>query len=921
MNPKAAITDNPTLSGAKFRQGHKATVVGILGARAPEVHSRGSRFYNVDRWTARVFTREMCLWAKQNPQCIPTPGVVAAWVRAANNEVVPKREIVIANTPDTLTTRTAMALMGGAYHEAFHTHLSCLRSLSEKEMVALVIPRWAKVPDWSKFHGMLQNWSNVIEDIRIERRGREEFPGCEVKLHDLQDLILGMEHDPKFVGGRTHDGKSPARGALSIILCTFRDVGLGYNTPLQRDALAAYRQENEKAVEFVIGRGKGNPGPLMALLKEAISLPRSDDTGCLRLAMEVIGHLYDQSSEEDPANDPNNPQHQPGAGQKSQCPKCGAPGSKLVIRPKANGNGGKVQGVGILTCSVCGHQEEVLLQNQKGSGKSGDPRDTPKFEGFDKPEKPSKPEKGQGAGQPGEEEDEDTSEADGEGKSGKDKADSEKESPGSGKGKSGKDKSKGKGKDKPSKSDSDEDEDGEGSGADGDGDGEGSEESDDGEGSEDGGEEDGEGGEEDGKGDEDGNGGEEDDTEGEGSQGDSDDAEGSGYKVPDEEGTDEGFNQGDNKSNTDADVKDQSAPGGGHNFEEGLLGNDWSDLTNEALTGTVKALDANSALEGAVAEEEAQALKEAGGVKTGEALWKPYDPALDEVLPVQPSHSGKDHDADLADRIYSSVRTESSYLRSRFRQIIRAMEMTSTVHGTPKGRRLSSRFLVDSKVAIMSGQMPKRAYKQVDEQLDTSLAAAIVLDQSGSMCGLLRDATRILCAITEPLDALGCPVQVSGFRDGCYYGGSREGILGGNYHRTESITHDVFKAFHEPLRTVKWRFANTRATGGTPMADGVQFGLQALNHRTEGHRILFVVTDGQPNGGHMPIIRRQLRLAKEAGIHVVGVGIGSGAQYVKQVFPDSVWSNQVSELPAALIAKLNQIIDKQVTKRGARMAG
>ena len=870
-----AIPENPTLSGTKFRMGHKATVVGILGTKAPEVHSRGTRFYNVDRWTARVFVREMCKWAQENPQCIPTPGVIGAWVRAANNEPVPRREIVIANTPDTLPLRTAMALMGGAYHEAFHTYFSCLRPLKVDEMVALVIPRWARVPDWSHFYGMLQTWSNIIEDIHIERRGREEFPGCEVKLHDLQDLILGMERDPKFIGGRTHDGNSPTRGALSLIMCTFRDVGLSYNTPTQQEALASYRQEDERAVEFVIGRGKGNPGPLTHPLKEAIGMDRTDDLGCVRIAMEVVGILFDNSSQEDPANDPNNSQHQPGAAQKPQCPKCGAPGSKLVIRPKANGNGGKVQGIGILTCSVCGHQEEVPLQPPKQGGKGQKlDLDIPKFKGFDKPEE--KPEKGAGKGDKSDKT-ESTKEKDGEAAEGESTKEKDGEADEGGEGEA-----------------AESDELGEGEGE-----GEGDKVTEGGEGDE---------GESEGGG----------DSESETSEDDSED-DPSGYREPSEEGRDEGFSLGDNQANTDADVADQSAAGGGHTFEDGtLLGNDWSDLTDAVLMAgnkEPKLLDNNTALDGAVAEEEARNLKTEGGVEVGEALWQPYDPTQDEVLFVQPSWKGKEADTDLADKLYASVRTEASYLRSRFRQIIRAMEMTSTIHGMPRGRRLSGRFLVDSKVTLMGGQMPRRAYKQTDEQTDTSLVAAVVLDQSGSMLGLLRDATRIMCAISEPLDALGCPVQVSGFRDGRCYSGDASGIRGGCYHRTESITHDVFKAFHEPLRAVRWRFANTRAVGGTPMADGVQFGLKALSPRTEGHRILFVVTDGQPNGGHMPIIRRQLRLAKVAGIHVVGVGIGHEARYVAGVFPDSVWT------PAALIAKLNQIVDKRGSVRGVKYAG
>ena len=882
MQPIDPTTNNPTVSGAKFRQGHQATVVGVLGNRAPEVHSRGSQFYNKDRWTLRAFVAEMCKWAKENPQCIPTPGVITAWVRAANSAPQPKREIVIANTPDVLQLRTAMALMGGAYHEAFHTHYSCLRPLKVDEMVQMVIPRWAKVPDWSKFHNLLQVWNNVIEDIRIERRGREEFPGCEVKMYDLQDLILGMEKDPKFTGGRSHDGKSPARGALSLIMCTFRDVGLGYNTPTQRDALDAYRAEDEKAVEFVIGKGKGNPGPLTHLLKESIAMTREDDIGCVRVAMDVIGLLYDNSSEQDPANDPNNQQHQPGEGQKPACPKCGAPGSKLVIRPKANGNGGKVQGIGILTCTVCGFQEEVpLTPPQKGQkGQKLDPEDTPKFEGFDKPEKGGKPEKGE----KGKDDSEDDSE---EGEGDESEGDDSEEGEGKVKAKKGE-----VGEDGEDAEDAEGDGDSEGEGEDGDSEGEGEDEGDDSS--------------------EPGEGGTESDS-------------GGGYKIPDEDGRDEGFNEGDNKSNTDADAKDQSAAGGGHSFEGGALeGNDWSDLADGALRDANKApklLDNNTALEGAVAEDEAIALKAEGGVKTGEGQWKPFDPTTDTVKLVEPSNKGRDHDKAQADRIYDSVRTEASFLRSRLRQIIRAMEMTSTIHGMPKGRHLSGRFLVDSKVSLMGGVMPRRAYKQTEEQIDTSLAAAVVLDQSGSMAGLLRDATKIMCAITEPLDALGCPVQVSGFRDGGFHQGDDDGVRDGHYHRAGNIHHDVFKAFHEPLRAVLWRFANTRATGGTPMADGVQFGLSALSTRKEGHRILFIVTDGQPNGGHMPIIRRQLRLAQEAGIHVVGVGIGREARYVKQVFPDFVCTDQVSDMPAALIAKLNQIIDIRSAKRGVQYAG
>ena len=236
----AAELGNPTLRGSVYRGTHKLAVIGVLGDRAPKVSSRGNQFFNVDRWTVRVFVREMCKWAQGNAQCVPTRKEVDKWVRAANLERVPNREIVIDQTPDKLTLRTALALTGGAYHEAFHTYYSCLRSLSTDEMAAIVLPRWAKVPDWSKFYVLLQEWSNIIEDILIERWGRVEFPGSLMKLHDLQDFILKQEGQG-VAGTKAHSGGKSTRSALSIITATFRDVGLGYNTTTQREALEKYR--------------------------------------------------------------------------------------------------------------------------------------------------------------------------------------------------------------------------------------------------------------------------------------------------------------------------------------------------------------------------------------------------------------------------------------------------------------------------------------------------------------------------------------------------------------------------------------------------------------------------------------------------------------------------------------------------------
>jgi hypothetical protein len=98
----------------------------------------------------------------------------------------------------------------------------------------------------------------------------------------------------------------------------------------------------------------------------------------------------------------------------------------------------------------------------------------------------------------------------------------------------------------------------------------------------------------------------------------------------------------------------------------------------------------------------------------------------------------------------------------------------------------------------------------------------------------------------------------------------------------------------------------------------MQFGLDSLNYRNEGHRVMFVVTDGCPSG-NQDVIEWQLRIAKEAGIHVIGVGLGHGAKYVTQLFPDHVWSANFNEFPTLLLDKLNALIDRTASNRGKRM--
>jgi hypothetical protein len=869
----------PMLNGAKYRATHQASVDAVLGAGVRRVESRGGMFYNRDRWTLRVFVTHFCAWVSQNQGRKPTSAEITDMVRKANNEYVGDPGIVIAATPEKLPLHVALALVGGAYHESWHTKYSRRSEIRTYEVEKIVNAVWDRVENWAPLGQTINTWANIVEDIRIERCGCQEYPGAEPKMQDLQSFILDKEEESRNEALVKFGPQAEAslNGAYGIISATFRDVGLGYNTEHQRRALEAYRQRNSEAVDFVLS------GPLAELLRETINLSASDDVASLRIAMEVVAAISEKSKEkpEDKKNEPQDGEPQDGESPEPRCPNCGS----------ADLSGKKSGGKVTIKCGHCGYQWEQDAQDSKkgkGKGKGISVESDEEDEGSDdsddggeeseksgKDPKKSKGSKSDEDGEESEEESEDSSEKGS--KKSKDDEDSEDEGSG-GSGEGGDSEEEGEESGKGSKDSDDEDSDSE----------------EEGEGEESG------GGEDSGKGSDEG-----DESEGEGDE-----------SGEDSEGDSEGEGS-DNNSESD-DAKNGNGAGGFSPNKGPAPGWDIK-IAEEILASAEKGeenglLDNNSAIGEAVDEERA---KEDGHCKQNEAVYRPYDRSLDTVALVLPSQRGKADDEVRARDLLATVKSECNFLRSRLRTIIRSVEQTSVEHGVRRGRGLSQRMFVDDKVALMNGRMPHRPDFDIEEQIDTSMAAAVVVDESGSMDDRLQLATQTMMAIVEPLDSLTYPTMALGFRNGAGFA-RKDPQDRTDYFRYNGSHIDVFKTFDERFSSVKWRFANTQATGGTPMADGVQYGLEALADRNESHRVLFIITDGCPDGHHINVINHQIRVAKELGIHLVGVGIGSGAEYVKTLFPDHVYAKRVSDLPKELLKKLNEILDFRAARGSVR---
>jgi hypothetical protein len=331
-------------------------------------------------------------------------------------------------------------------------------------------------------------------------------------------------------------------------------------------------------------------------------------------------------------------------------------------------------------------------------------------------------------------------------------------------------------------------------------------------------------------------------------------------------------------------------------------------LSQHAATGK-GTLDSNSALEAGIREERA---KEPATNET--APWRPYSTTQDEIVRVKAQTSRAGSFTHLA----NEVRASTVYLRTRLAVLFRALEEAGVEHGVRKGPALSGRMLVNSHCEMVGGSMPTRAYMERTPAVDMSIAAVLVIDESSSMRDKLRETTQVAYTLMDALDSIGAKSMAVGFRSGRHPNSYLSSSEVNGYHRTHGMYYDLFKDWSETFKSAAPRLAEIRATGGTPMSDGIEFALRELSTRPEGHRVIFVLTDGQPDSGHSAVIRGQLQRAAEAGILVVGVGLGYGSEYVQHAFPEAVYAPDIAALPKLLVAKLETLVRTRhaLAKRG-----
>lgn len=219
-------------------------------------------------------------------------------------------------------------------------------------------------------------------------------------------------------------------------------------------------------------------------------------------------------------------------------------------------------------------------------------------------------------------------------------------------------------------------------------------------------------------------------------------------------------------------------------------------------------------------------------------------------------------------------------LRARLANRLHADSHTKTGHAK-RGTRIDPRRLVSAAVGN------PRIFQTYKEGVTVDTAVFLLADVSGSMQGEKIIVTdQALFATAAAMETFpGVSVAVGAFP--------------GN---------QLVLPFGQRVRHAEARF-KLEASGGTPMAQGIRMASRLLQRRQEPRKLLFVLTDGEPD--NKPNTRAAILGAQHIGIETFGIGIQ--CRSVERLFEQSIVLQTVTELPEKMFA----LIDTKLGRKAA----
>lgn len=372
-------------------------------------------------------------------------------------------------------------------------------------------------------------------------------------------------------------------------------------------------------------------------------------------------------------------------------------------------------------------------------------------------------------------------------------------------------------------------------------------------------------------------------------------------------------NKSDESQDKDKDKNNANGNSGGSEDESDASGDDEEKLT-QALAEAIANSDAFKEIRAKGTSDKTNKIG-VGGDASGDN--KPSGPCI--IL------------KDFNDKVYSVVnRSEDGFWEVPSEYNSYTVEsMTPNVSILGMKQKLLRLFAAKTKKSIIKGVRSgklcnnnlfrlrlndDRVFKKNYENTQLNTAITLLIDCSGSMSGG-RDQRAISAAylFARILEHLNIPCEVQGFSTG-------SDSFGGDYGRRTSVKNAIFKRFNEKLTPkIVGRFCyfyNGRGHSNyyncNDDGESILLALSNLANRPEERKMMFVMSDGQPNVGgcngeecnHLRDVVKNIE--ETSGFEIYGIGIQTSA--VKKYYSNYSVLDNPEDLSKIIIQQLSKNI-------------
>lgn len=258
-------------------------------------------------------------------------------------------------------------------------------------------------------------------------------------------------------------------------------------------------------------------------------------------------------------------------------------------------------------------------------------------------------------------------------------------------------------------------------------------------------------------------------------------------------------------------------------------------------------------------------------------------------------------DLDVYRALRSEIRGEVGFLANRLTNLIRE-EIYLRYAGYYRTGRLNKAKLWKQRIGNY------RLFQRMVSGVSQMVAFTILVDESASMKGQekYKLAAKAAILLGEALHTVGSPFEIIGYTTQDYEARAalKLGLVPAYQYRTtrcSPLEHRIYKRFDEPFPNVRIRLTGIEPRHNNWDEEHLWFAFQRLQARSERHKVIIVIGDGQPNGDANYLIETVKRI-ESAGCSLIGVGIG--ADYVRQIYSRPIVESDFRQLTQGLFQVL-----------------